>query len=161
LFSTQLYIISRDSNGKLISSSDSLKKNLEIYLNQYRLITDAIDILDAFVVNIGIEYEILSDGIINKSSIVDSINKKIKSFFDIKKWHLDMPINKTNIEMLITTTEGVIALNYCKILNKIGADYSSYMIDIDKNTSGKFLVGPPGSIFELKSARDDIAGYVK
>jgi hypothetical protein len=161
LFSTQLYIISRDSQGKLISSSDSLKKNLEVYLNQYRLITDAIDILDAFVVNIGIEYEILSDGIVNKSSIVENINKKIKSLFDIKKWHLDMPINKTNIEMLITTTEGVIALNYCTILNKTGSGYSSFNLDIDKNTSGKFLVGPPGSIFELKRATDDIAGYVK
>ena len=161
LFSTQLYIISRDSQGKLISSSDSLKKNLEVYLNQYRLITDAIDILDAFVVNIGIEYEILSDGIVNKNSIVENINKKIKSLFDIKKWHLDMPINKTNIEMLITTTDGVIALNYCTILNKTGSGYSSFNLDIDKNTSGKFLVGPPGSIFELKSATDDIAGYVK
>lgn len=161
LFSTQLYIISRDSKGKLISSSDSLKKNLEVYLNQYRLITDAIDILDAFVINIGVEYEILSDGIVNKNLIISNINKKIKSLFDIKKWHLDMPINKTNIEMLITTTEGVIALNYCTILNKTGSGYSSFNLDIDKNTSGKFLVGPPGSIFELKSATDDIAGYVK
>jgi len=161
LFSTQLFIISRDSKGKLMHSSDSLKKNLEVYLNQYRLITDAIDILDAFVVNIGVEYEILSDGIINKNLIVENINKKIKSLFNIKKWHLDMPINKTNIEMLITTTDGVIALNYCKILNKTGAEYSSYHIDIDKNTTGKFLVGPPGSIFELKSPKDDISGYVK
>jgi len=161
LFSTQLYIISRDSKGKLISSSDSLKKNLEVYLNQYRLITDAIDILDAFVINIGVEYEILSDGIVNKNLIISNINKKIKSLFDIKKWHLDMPINKTNIEMLITTTEGVIALNYCTILNKAGSGYSSFNLDIDKNTSGKFLVGPPGSIFELKSSTDDIAGYVK
>ena len=161
LFSTQLFIISRDSKGALISSSDSLKKNLEVYLNEYRLITDAIDILDAFIINIGIEYEIVSDGIVNKNLIVENINKKIKSLFDIKKWHLDMPINKTNIEMLITATDGVVSLNYCTILNKTGTGYSSYSLDINKNTSGKFLVGPPGSIFELKSSKDDIAGYVK
>jgi hypothetical protein len=161
LFSTQLFIISRDSSGKLTSSSDSLKKNLEIYLNQYRLITDAIDILDAFIINIGIEYEIVTDGIIHKNIIVDNINKKIKLLFDIKKWHIDMPINKTNIEMLINNTEGVISLNYCTLLSKTGTDYSSFAFDIDENTTGKFLVGPPGSIFELKSATDDIAGYVK
>jgi len=161
LFSTQLFIISRDSKGALVSSSDSLKKNLEVYLNQYRLITDAIDILDAFIINIGVEYEIVSDGIVNKNIIVENINKKIKSLFDIKKWHLDMPINKTNIEMLITATDGVVSLNYCTILNKTGTGYSSYNLDINKNTSGKFLVGPPGSIFELKSSKDDITGYVK
>ena len=161
LFSTQLFIISRDSKGALIPSSDSLKKNLEVYLNQYRLITDAIDILDAFIINIGIEYEIVSDGIVNKNIIVENINKKIKSLFDIKKWHLDMPINKTNIEMLITATDGVVSLNYCTILNKTGTGYNSYNLDINKNTSGKFLVGPPGSIFELKSSKDDITGYVK
>ena len=161
LFSTQLFIISRDSKGKLISSSDSLKKNLEVYLNQYRLITDAIDILDAFIINIGVEYEIVTDGIINKNIIVESINKKIKSLFDIKKWHIDMPINKTNIEMLITSTEGVISLNYCTLLNKNSSGYSSYALNIEENTNGKFLLGPPGSIFELKSAKDDIAGYVK
>ena len=161
LFSTQLFIISRDSKGALVSSSDSLKKNLEVYLNEYRLITDAIDILDAFIINIGIEYEIVSDGIVNKNLIVENINKKIKSLFDIKKWHLDMPINKTNIEMLITATDGVVSLNYCTILNKTGTGYSSYNLDINKNTSGKFLVGPPGSIFELKSSKDDITGYVK
>jgi hypothetical protein len=72
-----------------------------------------------------------------------------------------MPINKTNIEMLITTTDGVIALNYCTLLNRTGTNYGSYIIDIDKNTTGKFLVGPPGSIFELKNPKDDIAGYVK
>jgi hypothetical protein len=161
LFSTQLFIISRNSSGKLIQSSDSLKKNLEVYLNQYRLITDAIDILDAFVINIGIEYEIITDGIVHKNIVVEEINRKIKLLFDIKKWHIDMPINKTNIEMLINNTEGVIALNYCTLTNKTGSDYSSYLFDIDKNTTGKFIVGPPGSIFELKSSTDDIQGYVK
>lgn len=161
LFSTQLHIISRDAQGKLMSSSDSLKKNLEVYLNEYRLITDAIDILDATVVNIGIEYEIVTDGIVNKNLVVESINKKIKSLFDIKKWHIDMPINKTNIEILITTTDGVVSLNYCKLLNKSGPGYSNYIFDIDENTNGKFTVPPNGSIFELKIPNEDIAGYVK
>ena len=161
LYSTQLYIISRDINGKLVNSSDTLKKNLEVYLNQFRLITDAIDILDAFVINFGIEYEIVTDGILNKNTVVENINKKITTFFDIKKWQLDMPINKTNIEMIINNTEGVISLNYCSLVNKVGSGYSSYSYDFDKNLNGKFLVGPPGSIFELLNPSEDIAGYVK
>jgi len=161
LFSTQLFIISRDSSGKLVASSDSLKKNLEVYLNQYRLITDAIDILDAFIINIGVEYEIVTDGIIHKNIIVADINKKIKSFFDIKKWQLDMPINSTDLELIINNVSGVISLNYCKLINKTGGSYSAQSIDIAASTTGKFLVGPPGSIFELKNSSDDIQGYVK
>jgi hypothetical protein len=161
LFSTQLFIISRNSKGNLISSSDSLKKNLEIYLNQYRLITDAVDILDAFVINIGVEYEIVTDGITHKNIIVEEINKKIKSYFDIKKWQIDMPINVSDLEIIINTTDGVISNNYCKLTNITGLDYSSNQINIQESTTGKFLVGPLGSIFELKKPSFDIKGYVK
>ena len=51
----QLHIISRSSSGNLITSTDTLKQNLAKYLNKFRLVSDAIDILDAIVVNLGIE----------------------------------------------------------------------------------------------------------
>ena len=60
-------IISRNKSGKLIISPDSLKENLREYLNQYRLISDAIDIVDAMVLNVGITYSVVIDSLSNKT----------------------------------------------------------------------------------------------
>jgi hypothetical protein len=162
---TQLYIISRNKSGQLTNSSDTLVKNIEIYLNQYRLISDAVDILSAFVINVGFEYDITTDGITNKSIIASQINSKIKSLFNIKHWQIDQPINMSNLQNLILNSTGVVAVNSIKAISKTGTgvsgEYSDFIFDIDSNTFNQFIVGPVGSIFELKFPDDDIIGYVR
>ena len=68
--STQLFVISRDAAGNLAVSPDALKENLETYINEFRLISDAIDILDAQVVNFGIKFSVLCMPNANKRSVV-------------------------------------------------------------------------------------------
>ena len=158
---TQLFIISRNKSKKLTHSSDTLKKNLETYLNQFRLISDAVDIMDAFVINVGVEYEIITDGITHKNIVVQQINNNIKAYFDIKKWQIDQPINKSDIHNIILNSAGVISLLDVKIVNKFGGNYSQASFDVDANTKNGFIVGPVGSIFEMLNPTDDIIGYVK
>jgi hypothetical protein len=161
---TQLYIISRDKSGTLTKSSDTLIKNIEIYLNQYRLISDSIDILDAFVINVGFEYDIVTDGIINPSIAASQINNNIKSYFNIKQWQIDQPINLSHLQNLVLNSTGVVAVNSIKIVSKSGDgtsdNYSSFTFDVESNTHSQFIVGPVGSIFELKFPDTDIIGYV-
>ena len=54
-----LYVLSKDIDGKLTTTSESLKQNLRNYISQYALITDSVNIKDAFIVNIGVQFEIL------------------------------------------------------------------------------------------------------
>ena len=163
---TQLFILSRDSAGKITHSSDGLKKNLEIYLNEYRLISDAIDILDAFIINIGLEYEIITDGVSNKNIVIQQINSKLKEYFNIKMWQIDQPINKSEIKKIILSNDAVISLvGDISIFNRTGVgssgDYSNILFDPTANTKNEFVIGPVGSMFELKFPSDDIIGYVK
>ena len=158
---TQLFIISRNKSKKLTHSSDTLKKNLETYLNQFRLISDAVDIMDAFVINIGVEYEIVSDGILHKNIAIQQINNKIASYFDVKKWQIDQPINKSEIHNIILNSPGVVSLLEVNVVNKFGGDYSQSALDIDTNTKNNFIVGPVGSIFEMLNPNNDIIGHVK
>jgi len=158
---TQLFIISRNKSKKLTHSSDNLKKNLETYLNQFRLISDAVDIMDAFVINIGVDYEIVSDGVLHKNIIIKQINSSIISYFDIKKWQIDQPINKSEVYNIILNSPGVVSLLDLTITNKFGGDYSQTSFDVETNTKNNFIVGPVGSIFELLNPNSDIIGHVK
>jgi len=159
---TRLHIISRDRDSKLVVSPDSLKKNLREYINQYRLVSDAIDILDSDIINIKINYEVIIDGTSQTPIVLSSINLKLKKFFDIKNWQIDQPILRTDIVNLIINTPGVISLSNLKIGNISGSvdgrEYSNKTFNIKLNTLKKMIIPPTGGIFEIRFPDSDIVG---
>jgi len=160
--STRLYIVSRTRKGLLSTSPDSLKDNLALFLNQNRLISDAIDILDSPIVNIGVKYSIVTDATSNKSTVVQIINSKIKTYFNVLNFQIDQPIFLTEIQNIIINTDGVISLSELELINLSGTSsgrvYSDVIYSIGSATL-KGIVSPPhGGIFELKFPNDDIIG---
>ena len=90
-----VYIISQDSKGKLTVSPDALKENLSKFLNEFRLVSDAVDILDAQVLNVGLTLEILTDSSQNPEKVSSVIHSKITKYFNIKNFQIDQPIVKS------------------------------------------------------------------
>ena len=158
-------IISRDSSGKLIISPDSLKNNLSSYLNQFRLISDAIDIVDTKVINLKIMYGITVEPTANSNSVLQRVNSELSSYMSINNFQIDQPIVKSDIVNIILNTIGVISLTSFKIAcltgSKDGRSYSNESISIKAQTSKSILYPPSGSIFELKYPDDDIVGHVR
>jgi len=161
---TQLFVISRDQNKNLVTSPDTLKQNLEVYLNQFRMISDAIDIVDAPVINLLIEFKITSDINSNKVSLNQKILSKIKKYFKIENFQIDQPIMIDDIRNLIYNETGVSSVVDLKISSRSGVisgrSYSDVRFDVDSNTRKGFLIGPPGSIFEVRYPDNDIVGSV-
>lgn len=161
---TQLFIISRDSNGRLIVSPDTLKKNLRIFLNQFRMISDSIDILDASVVNIGIEFKIAVDPDAVKNIVLQNIMKRLTKYFDIKNFQIDQPIKIDDVHSMIYTTPGVAAiidLRFKNIVNLVvDRTYSNISFDIASNTKKRMIVPVPGAIFEVRYPEFDFVGSV-
>jgi hypothetical protein len=159
---TQLYIISRDSQKNLVTSPDTLKKNLRTYLNQYRLISDAIDILDAEVLNISVSFHVAVDPAANKSVVVQSVISDLKSYFDIKNFQIDSPINLSEVRNIIINGRNVVSVIDLEIENKTGTinevEYSESNFNVTANTIKGLVVGNPGSIFEVKYPDNDIVG---
>jgi hypothetical protein len=159
---SQLFIVSRDSDGRLILSPDTLKKNLKTYLNQYRMISDAIDILDANVINITIEFKIVVDPDYNKHLVLQTIIGKLGQYFNTKNFEIDQPISLSDLPNIIYNNQGVVAVDSIKINNITGTvgtrQYSNTQFDVRINTRKGFVIGPPGSIFELKYPDYDITG---
>lgn len=161
----RLYIISRDRDSKLVTSPDTLKKNLRAYLNEYRLVSDAVDILDAEVINLKILYEVILDGTASKPLVLQEINTKLKKYLNIKYWQIDQPLLRTDIFSIISDTQGVVSVSSLKVRNISGTkdsrEYSSKTFNVKLNTLKKMIIPPPGSIFEVRYPDSDIVGIAQ
>lgn len=158
-------IVSRDNNGKLMISPDSLKENLKLYINEYRLISDAIDVVDGRIINVGIKYGIVVDAMTNKNLAVQKINKSLSSYMKIENFQIDQPIMTADLISIILGSQGVISLVDFQVTNITGESegrvYSDQTFSIKANTDRGIIVPPDGSIFEVRFPNDDIQGVAR
>jgi len=159
---SELYMICQDRSGNLTIAPDTLKRNIAIYLNEFRLISDAIDVLDTTVVNYGVEYSIVVTPESNKSIVSSMVAKSIALLTDINSYQIDQPLIEADFINAIINTPGVLSLQDFTFFNRSGKisgkNYSSYSYDLQSNKFKGMIVGPPGSIFELKYSSFDIVG---
>jgi hypothetical protein len=159
---TQLFIVSRNQDLKLIISPDTLKQNLKTYLNPYRMISDAIDVLDARILNLTVNFSILIDPALNRSTVLLSILTKLQTFFDVKNFHIDQPIIMSDVVNTIFTVPGIISVNDLKFNNIVGTVnnriYSDETFDVSANTRQGIIFPPLGSIFEIRYPEYDVIG---
>jgi hypothetical protein len=157
------YILTTDINGKLTNANLAVKKNLKTYLSQYKMLTDAINIKDAYYVNIGINFEIqVLQGFNSQQVLIGCINS-LKQFFDINKWSINQPIILSQVENIIScaNVNGVAAVKNIEFINKFGGIYSPYAYDIQGATLGGVIYPSlDPMIFEIRYPDQDILGRV-
>lgn len=158
----QLHILSRGNSGNLVTSTDTLKQNLAKYLNKFRLVSDAIDILDAIIVNIGIEYGITVEKGYRSQVVLAAVNSKIISYFKVDKFQINKPIIIGEVENLILNVPGVVSIINLNVVNKKNVQnnkiYNTYSFDIKQNLDRGMIFPPIGGIFEVKFPNDDVQG---
>lgn len=158
----QLFIVSRDAQQKLIVAPDTLKKNLALFLNESRLISDAIDIMDARVLDVGLDFEVVVDPSNNKKLVVQQVISKLKQFFNVRNFQIDQPIIMSDVFNVVFNNPGVVAVNSIVLKGLDGTvqnrSYSTEQFDVRANTVKGMVVGPPGSIFEMRYPSFDIQG---
>jgi len=161
---SQVFVLSRNENNQLIISSDTLKKNLKTYLSKFRLVSDAIDILDGIIVNFGFDYSITVETGYNSEVVVNSINSKLKDYFKISNFQINKPIPVGDIENIILNTNGVVSLVSKNFISKsgniLGNAYSNYSFKSQDIIDRGYYVPPIGGMFELKFPNEDIVGRV-
>ena len=156
-----MYVLAYDGNGKLTTAGTTVKNNLQTYLSQYMLLTDALDIKDAFIVNIGVKFEILTLPNYASRDVLLSCTTALKDYFKISKWSINQPINLSSIYTLLDKIKGVQTVKKVYIENKQGGNYSQYAYDV-KGATKDNIVYPSydPSIFEVKFPNTDIEGRV-
>lgn len=158
------YVSGYDINGKLTTVNDATKENLKTYLNWYRLLTDAINIRDAYIINIGIEFDIITLPDENSNQVVLRCIDRLKQYFDVKKWQINQPIIISNIYTELDRVPGVQTVVNIKLKNLYDntLGYSPHAYNIDQSIKdGVLFPSLDPSIFEIKYPNNDIVGRAR
>ena len=168
-----MYLLGYDENRKLASVNDAVKQNLKMYLSQYRILTDAINLKNAYVVNIGVRFAIITQRGYNKSQVLFNCVQAVKKHFDVSKWQINQPIVLSDIAYQISLVDGVGSVvpprtnnpdnQLIVIENKATTSqgYSGNVYDIKLATrNGVVYPSLDPSIFEVKYPNQDILGNV-
>jgi hypothetical protein len=156
-----LYVLGLDSNGNLGLPSPALLKNLDTYISDYRMLTDAVNIKPAYIINIGCNFDVVMRPNYNGQDVLARCLKELKSFFSTSNWQINEPIVLTDVFTLLDKVDGVQTVKRVDIINKSGGQYSPYSYDITAATLDN-VVYPSldPSIFEIKFPDSDILGRV-
>ncbi len=158
-----IYVLSQDINNNLANASDPLKGNLKTYLNQSRMIGDTISIKDAFIINIGINFEIITLPNYNNNQVIERCIVALQNYFNITRWQINQPILLNPSSVILDEIEGVQTVKKVKFSNLVGESkgYSKYAYDIEGATqNGTIFPSLDPSIFEIKYPNTDIKGQV-
>ena len=96
-----------DASKRLATVNQAVKENIQTYLTQFRMVTDAVNIKDAFVINIGVKFSLLTKVGYNKEEVVLRAIQVVKDFFDIDKWQIGQPIVLSDLAYQISLVDGV------------------------------------------------------
>tara|TARA_B100000700_G_scaffold192704_1_gene212200 strand:+ start:2967 stop:4796 length:1830 start_codon:yes stop_codon:yes gene_type:complete len=155
-----LYIVSKDSSGNLVVSPDALKDNLSVYLNQFRLVGDALDILDARVLNYRIRADIVTAPNANKLDVISNVISDLKKVVAIENFQIGQPINESDLVYSIIGITGVLSLVSLSLENVNGKildrSYSSEFVDMASIKAKGIYFAEPGDIFECRFPDHDI-----
>jgi hypothetical protein len=159
-----MYVLAYNSNKNLIAATTTLKQNLATYLNEYRMVTDAINIKDAFYINIGINFDITIVGGFNNQLVLQDCSTALKNYFNTDNWQINQPIILSEIMITLLQVKGVQSVVKLEIINKqdiTGDTYSTLGYDVAGATrNGNIYPSADPSIFEVRYPDTDIQGRV-
>ena len=158
-----LYVLSNDAQGKLTTASPALKQNIITYLSQYRMVNDSINIKDGFIINIGVNFDIIVLPNYNNNDVLIASILALQDYFRINNWQINQPIILRNLYAILDRIEGIQTVKNIEIVNKVGVNlgYSPYAYDITGATANNVIYPSlDPSIFEVKYLDTDIQGKV-
>ena len=158
-----LYVLGYNSNRKLSIVNDAVKQNLKTYLSRFRPITDAVNIKNGYIINIGVDYKIITKSNFSQEQVLGLVNERVAEFFNIDNWQINQPIVLSDLGYEISLVDGVASVTDINIVNKYQTSegYSGNGYDVDGALKNGILYPSlDPSIFEVKFPLKDIRGEV-
>ena len=160
---TSLYLLGYDADGTFTVPGTALLKNIQIYLEQYRMLTDTIILKPGYIINIQVNFDIVIRPNYTSRDVIAGCLTLLKAYFARENWQMNQPIILSEIYTLLDQIPGVQTVQKITINNIAGtnAGYSQYSYDISAATlNGVIYPSLDPSIFEVKYPDTDIQGRV-
>ena len=162
-FAINVYILTYNAQKQLMPSNQALVSNLITYLKQYRMITDGVNIIDGYIINIGVDFTITVYKGFNKKDVLGNCISAVQDFFSIDQCNFSQPINLSQLNLEIAKVDGVQSVVNVDInnLTALNGNYSSVQYDIAAAIkNGIIYPSVDPSIFEVRYPDSDIKGSV-
>ena len=162
-YALNLYILAQNSEGQFVEGNTALKENLRTYLSQYRMLTDAINMKDAFIVNIGVEFEVIPKPNNNSNEVILRCIDRLKVLLNNDRMQINGPLSISAMISDLDSLEGVQSVPTFSFYNLHKAEdgYSGNEYDIEKAIKNNILYPSlDPCIFEVKYPNKDIKGKV-
>jgi len=159
--SLSIYVLSQGTGGALANASYATKQNLKTYLSQFRMLTDAVNIKDAFIVNIGVDFDIMVLPNYNSQEVILNCITALKEYLKTDKLQINQPIIISELYVLLDRIKGVQTVKSIEVTNKVGENlgYSKYAYDVKGAINNRVLYPSlDPCIFEVKYPDVDIRG---
>ena len=158
-----LYVLGFNQSGQLTTLNQAVKENLKTYLDYYRMVTDAINIKDAFIINVGVDFEITVLSKYNSNEVLLSCLDAMRKYFAVSNWQINQPIVKSDVMNILGNVKGVQSVINVRFANLYDPDFGYSGNTYDLKTATKNGIIYPSldpSIFEVKYIDRDIRGRV-
>lgn len=158
-----MYVISQDKNGYLLKANDTIKNNLKTYLANYKMINDSIDILDANIINLRVNFRISAMANVNKYSALNAAKQAVVNYFTRRaRYEVGEPFSITDIFAVLKNVPSVLDTIEVHVDTQSGGQYadSNFMTTNSMSRDNTKIICPHDSIFEVKFPNADIIGSV-
>lgn len=158
-----MYILGYNENKQMTIVNRAVKENLKTYISHYRMLTDSINIRDAYVVNIQVNFDIIPLRDRNANEVLLTCVNAMKDYFNVDKWQINQPILLTDIYNMLLSQPGVQTVTKVDIsnLNDSSLGYSNIFYGIKQATrNGILYPSLDPMIFEVKFPDNDIKGRI-
>jgi len=157
-----VYVVCEDEFGKLTASNSAIKNNIKTWLSTNKMINDTIDILDAKIVNLGLQFSIITDTNVDAYEILNEATKSLQQYFRDSSLNIGESIRYGDILRVLKNIDGLLDVVQLRVVRKTGASYSTAIFNIDQMTTadGRIVVAPSDVIFEVKFPEVDITGTI-
>ena len=155
-----LYVISTDLFGDLIPTEHVIKQNLKTWINKYKMIGDTIDILNAKIINLQINFSVVGYANVSKYDVIDSCLETLSSYYSNLDMEIGEPFKISDVYKLLNSIPSVVDTKHVEVTQKYGINYSSYNVPYEQliSSDGRYLIPPDDTVFEVKFPNKDITG---
>jgi hypothetical protein len=160
-YALNLYVLAQDASNCFIAPNQALLENLRTYLSEYRMLTDAVNIKPAFIINLGVEFEVIPKPNYNSNEVVLSCINRLKTLLSKDRMQINGSLNISSMISDLDSLDGVQSIPTLDFYNvhEISSGYSGNEYDIPSAIKNNILYPSlDPSIFEIKYPNADIKG---
>jgi hypothetical protein len=156
-----LYVISERRDETLTPSNDIVKRNVKSWILKNKMINDTVDILDAKIVNVGIDFVVVGSSMTPKYDTLQNCQAALHLLYE-RKLEIGEPFYITDVYSTLNRVEGVVDVSKVSVFQKAGGVYSDIRFDIEKSMSadGRYINIPENVVMEIKFLDEDIKGVI-